>query len=129
MKKINLLVVFFSLLLFVSCEQIEGPESLIGHWKMVDDHWTADFKNDGEMYVSSTEYDIALPYLYSATSDSLWITDSKHSYVNYPCTYYFENKNTLVIDGFAALSPQHDLVPDSIRFKVRTKWIRAKYFK
>ena len=129
MKKILGLFMLCMTFALTSCEQPEGPELLIGHWKMVDDHWTADFKNDGEMYVSSTEYDIALPYLYSATSDSLWITHGKHSYVNYPCTYYFENKNTLVIDGFAALTPLHDLVTDSIRSKVRTKWIRANYSK
>ena len=129
MKKILGLFMLCMTFALTSCEQPEGPELLIGHWKMIDDHWTVDFKNNGEMYVFSTEYDTALPYLYSATLDSLWITDAVRSYVNYRCTYYYENKNTLVIDGFSALTPQSDWVTDSIRSKVRTKWIRANYSK
>lgn len=129
MKKILGLFMLCMTFALTSCEQPEGPELLIGHWKMIDDHWTVDFKNNGEMYVSSTEYDTALHYLYSATLDSLWITDAVRSYVNYRCTYYYENKNTLVIDGFSALTPQSDWVTDSIRSKVRTKWIRANYSK
>ena len=126
MKKIFGLFMLYMTFVLTSCEQPEGPDSLIGHWEMVGNHWIADFKNNGEMYLSSTEYDTGILYLYSATSDSLWIEHATLSSVKYPCIYYFENKNTLVIDGFAALTPRHDLVTDSIRSKVRTKWIRAK---
>ena len=114
--------------LFTACEQPEGPQSLIGHWKMVDDHWTADFKNNGEMYVSSTEYDTFIPYLYSATSDSLWIKyNAPDDVQEYHCSYHFENNNLLVIDGFDALTPQQDWVTDSIKSTVRTKWIRRGF--
>ena len=128
MKKIFGLLMLCMTLVLSSCEQPEGPQSLIGHWKMVGDHWTADFKNNGEMYVSSTKYDTFIPYLYSATSDSLWIKYNAPDDVHeYNCSYYFEKRNTLVIDGFDALTPREDWVTDSIKSKVRTKWVRAKY--
>ena len=125
MKKIFSLFMLCMTFALTSCEQPEGPQSLIGHWKMVDDHWTADFKNNGEMYVSSTKYDTFIPYLYSATSDSLWIKyNAPDDVQEYNCSYHFENNNLLVIDGFGALTPQPDWVSDSISYTVRTKWIR-----
>ena len=128
MKKISGLLMLCMTLVMSSCEQPEGPQSLIGHWKMVGDHWTADFKNNGEMYVSSTEYDTFIPYLYSATSDSLWIKyNAPDDVQEYNCSYHFEMRNILVIDGFDALTPREDWVTDSIKSKVRTKWVRAKY--
>ena len=128
MKKIFGLLMLCMTLVLSSCEQPEGPQSLIGHWKMVGDHWTADFKNNGEMYVSSTEYDTFIPYLYSATSDSLWIKyNAPDDVQEYNCSYHFEMRNILVIDGFDALTPREDWVTDSIKSKVRTKWVRAKY--
>ena len=130
MKKIFGLLMLCLTFALTSCEQPEGPQSLIGHWKMVSDHWTADFKNNGEMYVSSTEYDTFIPYLYSATSDSLWIKyNAPDDVQEYNCSYHFEMRNILVIDGFDALTPREDWVTDSIKSKVRTKWIRAKYSK
>ena len=128
MKKIFGLLMLCMTLVLSSCEQPEGPQSLIGHWKMVGDHWTADFKNNGEMYVSSTEYDTFIPYLYSATSDSLWIKyNAPDDVQEYNCSYHFEMRNILVIDGFDALTPREDWVTDSIKSKVRTKWVRSSY--
>ena len=128
MKKIFGLLMLYMTLVLSSCEQPEGPQSLIGHWKMVGDHWTADFKNNGEMYVTSPKYDTFFPYLYSATSDSLWIKYNAPDDVHeYNCSYHFEMRNILVIDGFDALTPQNDWVTDSIKSKVRTKWIRRGF--
>ena len=128
MKKILTLFMLCLTFALTSCEQPEGPQSLIGHWKIVGDHWTADFKNNGEMYVSSTEYDTFIPYLYSATSDSLWIKyNAPDDVQEYNCSYHFEMRNILVIDGFDALTPREDWVTDSIKSKVRTKWVRSSY--
>ena len=128
MKKLFVLFMFCVTFALTSCEQPETPQSLIGHWKMVGDHWTADFREDSVMYVSSTEYDTGIPYLYSATLDSLWIkANTPDDAREYHCSYHFENNNLLVIDGFDALTPQNDWVTDSIKSKVRTKWVRAKY--
>ena len=128
MKKSIIFLLLVTTCLFTACEQPEGPQSLIGHWKMVGDHWTADFKNNGEMYVSSTKYDTFIPYLYSATSDSLWIKyNAPDDVQEYHCSYHFENNNLLVIDGFDALTPQQDWVTDSIKSTVRTKWIRRGF--
>ena len=128
MKKIFGLLMLCMTLVLSSCEQPEGPQSLIGHWKMVGDHWTADFREGSVMYVSSTKYDTGIPYLYSATLDSLWIkANTPDDAREYHCSYHFENNNLLVIDGFDALTPQNDWVTDSIKSKVRTKWVRAKY--
>ena len=125
MKKIFGLLMLCMTLVLSSCEQPEGPQSLIGHWKMVGDHWTADFREDSVMYVSSTEYDTGIPYLYSATLDSLWINaNTPDDAREYHCSYHFENNNLLVIDGFGALTPQQDWVTDSLKSTVRTKWIR-----
>ena len=128
MKKILGLCILCMTFALTSCEQPEGPQSLIGHWKMVGDHWTADFKNNGEMYVSSTKYDTFIPYLYSVTSDSLWIKyNAPDDVQEYNCSYHFEMRNILVIDGFDALTPREDWVTDSIKSKVRTKWVRSSY--
>ena len=128
MKKLFVLFMFCVTFALTSCEQPEGPQSLIGHWKMVGDHWTADFREDSVMYVSSTEYDTGIPYLYSATLDSLWIKANTPCYAReYHCSYHFENNNLLVIDGFDALTPQQDWVTDSIKSTVRTKWIRRGF--
>ena len=125
MKKIFGLLMLCMTLVLSSCEQPEGPQSLIGHWKMVGDHWTADFREDSVMYVSSTKYDTGIPYLYSATLDSLWIkANTPDDAREYNCSYHFENNNLLVIDGFGALTTQPDWVSDYISYTVRTKWIR-----
>ena len=128
MKKSIIFLLLATAFLFTACEQPEGPQSLIGHWKMVGDHWTADFRDDGVMYVSSTEYDTGIPYLYSATLDSLLIkANTPDDAREYHCSYHFENNNLLVIDGFDALTPQQDWVTDSIKSTVRTKWIRRGF--
>lgn len=107
MKKSIVFLLFATAFLLSSCEQPEAPQSLIGHWHVVGDHWTATFDDEGELYISSTKYDTALPYYYYATSDSVYISticyaeDNQEVYGNpYACSYYFKNNNTLVIDGF-----------------------------
>ena len=128
MKKLFVLFMFCVTFALTSCEQPEGPQSLIGYWKMVGDHWTADFRDDGVMYVSSTKYDTGIPYLYLATLDSLLIkANTPDDAREYHCSYHFENNNLLVIDGFDALTPQQDWVTDSIKSTVRTKWIRRGF--
>ena len=128
MKKLIIFLLLATAFLFTACEQPEGPQSLIGHWKMVGDHWTADFREDSVMYVSSTEYDTGIPYLYSTTLDSLLIkANTPDDAREYHCSYHFENNNLLVIDGFDALTPQQDWVTDSIKSTVRTKWIRRGF--
>ena len=129
MKKSIIFLLLATAFLLTACEQPEGPQSLIGHWKMVADHWTADFKDDSVMYVSSTQYDTAIRYVYTATSDSLWLKDEIDTSINYSCAYYFESNNLLVIDGYDALTPQSDWVSDSINSTVRTKWIRQGFSK
>lgn len=112
--------------MFTNCEQPEGSAALIGRWNLEEEHWVAEFRNDGVMYVSSTQYDTEFSHIYSATSDSLWIGDPSEYY---PCSYYFESNNVLIIDGYDELIPQIDWVQDSIKYTVRTKWIRAVYSK
>ena len=128
MKKLIIFLLLANAFLFTACEQPEGPQSLIGYWKMVGDHWTADFRDDGVMYVSSTKYDTGIPYLYSATLDSLLIkANTPDDAREYHCSYHFENNNLLVIDGYDALTAQPDWVSDSINSTIRTKWIRRGF--
>ena len=89
-----------------SCEQPEAPQSLIGHWDVKGDHWTVTFKEDGELYISSTKYDTGMIFHYRATSDSVYVsTMYYHEDVEiygqeYAYSYYFENNNRVVLDGF-----------------------------
>ena len=73
MKKSIIYLLLAIAFLFTACEQPEGPQSLIGHWKMVADHWTADFDENGELIISSVKYDCFYPYYYKATADSMYI--------------------------------------------------------
>ena len=57
MKKSIIFFLLATAFLFTACKQPEGPQSLIGHWNVVGDHWTATFDEDGQLYISSTKYD------------------------------------------------------------------------
>ena len=65
MKKLIIFLLLATACLFTACEQPEAPQSLIGHWKMVGDHWTATFEENGELIISSTKYDCFHPYQYT----------------------------------------------------------------
>ncbi|MBO5817112.1 MAG: hypothetical protein J6R26_04100 [Paludibacteraceae bacterium] len=106
MKKILSLFMLGIAFVFSSCEQPQAPQSLIGHWDVKGDHWTVTFKEDGELYISSTKYDFGEVYYYRATSDSVYVSTMyyhedvviygrEHAY-----PYYFKNNNTVVLDGF-----------------------------
>ena len=107
MKKLIIFLLLATAFLFTACEQPEGPQSLIGHWKMVGDHWTADFDENGELTISSVKYDCFHPYYYEATADSLYIYAIAYiesgwapSGTPYVCPYFFRGNHNLVIDGF-----------------------------
>ena len=107
MKKIFGLLILCMTFVLTSCEQLENPQSLIGHWRVVGDHWTADFDDEGELTISSVKYDCFHPYYYEATADSLYIyaianTESgwAPSGTPYVCPYFFRGNHNLVIDGF-----------------------------
>lgn len=124
MKKSIIFLLFATAFLFTACEQPEGPQSLIGHWKMVADHWTADFDENGELIISSVKYDCFHPYYYEATADSLYIyaiayTESgwAPSGTPYVCSYAFHGSPTLVIDGFNAIFQDMGSVADKIQKK------------
>ena len=51
MKKLIIFLLLATACLFTACEQPEGPQSLIGHWNVVGDHWTATFDEDGQLYI------------------------------------------------------------------------------
>lgn len=106
MKKILGLFMLCVTFVLTSCEQPEAPQSLIGHWDVKGDHWTVTFKEDGELYISSTKYDFCYIYHYRATSDSVYVsTMYDHEDVEiygqeYAYSYYLENNNRVVLDGF-----------------------------
>ena len=136
MKKLIIFLVLATACLFTACEQPEGPQSLIGHWKMVGDHWTADFDENGELTISSVKYDCFHPYYYEATADSLYIyaiayTESgwAPSGTPYVCSYAFHGSPTLVIDGFNAIFQDMGSVADKIQKKERVVLTRTSSFR
>lgn len=121
MKKSIIFLLIATAFLFTACEQPEAPQSLIGHWNVVGDHWTATFDEDGQLYISSTKYDTGLPYHYYATSDSLYFSWIVNMLQPTPdpvvCSYHFKGNNTLVIDGFNAVFQDMGSVADKITKK------------
>ena len=120
MKK-SLLLLLCTAFFFTACEQPEGPQSLIGHWNVVGDHWTATFDENGELTISSVKYDCFYPYYYKATADSLYVYWNANMQQPTPdpvaCSYYFKGNNTLVIDGFNAIFQDIGSVADKIQKK------------
>lgn len=136
MKKLIIFLLLATACLFTACEQPEGPQSLIGHWKMVGDHWTADFDENGELTISSVKYDCFHPYYYEATADSLYIyaiayTESgwAPSGAPYVCSYAFHGSPTLVIDGFNAIFQDMGSVADKIQKKERVVLTKTSSFR
>ena len=136
MKKLFVLFMFCVTFALTSCEQPETPQSLIGHWKMVGDHWTADFDENGELTISSVKYDCFHPYYYEATADSLYIyaiayTESgwAPSGTPYVCSYAFHGSPTLVIDGFNAIFQDMGSVADKIQKKERVVLTKTSSFR
>ena len=129
MKKLIIFLLLATACLFTACEQPEGPQSLIGHWKMVGDHWTADFDENGELIISSVKYDCFYPYYYKATADSLYVYWNANMQQPTPdpvaCSYYFKGNNTLVIDGFNAIFQDMGSVADKIKKKERVVLTRT----
>ena len=129
MKKIFGSLMLCMTLVLSSCEQLKGPQSLIGHWKMVADHWTADFDENGELIISSVKYDCFYPYYYKATADSLYVYWNVNMQLPTPdpvaCSYYFKGNNTLVIDGFNAIFQDIGSVADKIKKKERVVLTRT----
>jgi len=132
MKKSIIFLLLATAFLFTACEQPEGPQSLIGHWNVVGDHWTADFDENGELTISSVKYDCFHPYYYEATADSLYIyaiayTESgwAPSGTPYVCSYAFHGSPTLVIDGFNAIFQDMGSVADKIQKKERVVLTRT----
>ena len=128
MKKLSFICLVLLGVFMTSCEQPqpEGPQSLIGHWNVVGDHWTADFDDEGELTISSVKYDCFHPYYYEATADSLYIyaiayTESgwAPSGTPYVCSYAFHGSPTLAIDGFSAIFQDLGSVADKIKKKER----------
>ena len=124
MNKIFGLLMLCMTLVLSSCEQPEGPQSLIGHWKMVADHWTATFEENGELIISSTKYDCFHPYHYKAIADSLYISstfpytaDGQEDSNEYACAYSFKGNTTLVIEKFGAIFENIGTVADNIKKK------------
>lgn len=136
MKKSIVFLLFATAFLLSSCEQPEGPQSIIGHWNMVGDHWTATFDDVGELYISSTKYDFGLPFYYTATADSLYIysisyTDEgkEPSDSSYGCSYTFQGSSVLVINGFNAIFHDQGSVADKIKTKERVTLTRTLSFR
>ena len=124
MKKLYVLFMFCVTFALTSCEQPEAPASIIGHWRVLGDHWTATFEEDGELYISSTKYDCFYPYQYTATSDSLYIYDLRYTDDGqqvkgneYVCAYSFKGNPTLVIENFGAIFENIGTVADKIKKK------------
>lgn len=133
MKKLIIFLLLATACLFTACEQPEGPQSLIGHWKMVGDHWTADFDENGELTISSVKYDCFHPYYYQATTDSLYVSWCVNMLQPTPdpvaCSYYFKGNNTLVIDGFNAIFQDMGSVADKIQKKERVVLTKTSSFR
>ena len=124
MKKLYVLFMFCVTFALTSCEQPEAPASIIGHWRVIGDHWTATFKEDGELYISSTKYDCFHLYQYTATSDSLYICAFRYTTdapaeddQEYVCAYSFKGSPTLVIENFGAIFENIGSVADKIKKK------------
>ena len=124
MKKLIIFLLLATPFLFTACEQPEGPQSLIGHWNVVGDHWTATFEEDGELYISSTKYDCCHLYQYTATADSLYICAFRYTTdapaeddKEYVCAYSFKGNLTLVIENFGAIFENIGTVADNIKKK------------
>ena len=136
MKKLIIFLLLATAFLFTACEQPEGPQSLIGHWNVVGDHWTADFDDEGELTISSVKYDCFHPYYYEATADSLYIyaiayteSDWAPSGTPYVCSYAFHGSPTLVIDGFNAIFQDMGSVADKIQKKERVVLTKTSSFR
>ena len=133
MKKIFGLLILCMTFALTSCEQPEAPASIIGHWRVLGDHWTATFDENGELTISSVKYDCFYPYYYQATTDSLYVS----WYVNMQqptpdpvaCSYYFKGNNTLVIDGFNAIFQDMGSVADKIQKKERVVLTKTSSFR
>ena len=124
MKKLIIFLLLATPFLFTACEQPEGPQSLIGHWNVVGDHWTATFEENGELIISSTKYDCFHPYHYKAIADSLYISstlpytaDGQEDSNEYACAYSFKGNTTLVIEKFGAIFENIGTVADNIKKK------------
>ena len=124
MKKILGLCILCMTFALTSCEQPEAPASIIGHWRVIGDHWTATFEEDGELYISSTKYDCFHLYQYTATSDSLYIYDLRYTDDGqqgkgneYVCAYSFKGNPTLVIENFGAIFKNIGTVADKMKKK------------
>lgn len=133
MKKIFGLLILCMTFALTSCEQPEAPASIIGHWRVIGDHWTATFKEDGELYISSTKYDCFHPYQYTATSDSLYIYDLRYTDDGqqgkgneYVCAYSFRGNTTLVIEKFGAIFENVGSVADRIKKKESVVLTRSR---
>ena len=136
MKKLSILCLVLLGVFMASCEQLENPQSLIGHWRVVGDHWTATFDDEGELYISSTKYDFGSPYYYTATADSLYVYTISYtedgeepSATPYVCTYSFRGSPTLVISGFNAIFQDQGSVADKIKTKERVTLTRTLSFR
>ena len=133
MKKLFVLFMFCVTFALTSCEQPEAPASIIGHWRVIGDHWTATFKEDGELYISSTKYDCFHLYQYTATSDSLYIYDFRYTTdapaednKEYVCAYSFKGSPTLVIQNFGAIFEHIGSVADKIKNKESVVLTRSR---
>lgn len=124
MKKLIIFLLLAVAFLFTACEQPEGPQSLIGHWNVVGDHWTATFDEDGQLYISSTKYDTGLPFHYTATTDSLYIQDYATT-SQWVCAYEFKDNSTLVISDLGAIFHNVGSIADKIKKQERVVLTRT----
>jgi hypothetical protein len=118
MKKSIIFLLLAVAFLFTACEQPEGPQSLIGHWNVVGDHWTATLDKEGQLYISSTKYDTGFPYHYTATTDSLYIQDYATT-SQWACAYEFKGNSTLVISDLGAIFHDVGSIADKIKKQER----------
>lgn len=129
MKKLSFIFLLLAVaFLFTACEQPEGPQSLIGHWNVVGDHWTATLDEEGQLYISSTRYDSGFLYHYTATTDSLYIQDYATT-SQWVCAYEFKDTPTLVISNFGAIFHNMGSVADKIKKKERVVLTRTHSFR
>ena len=133
MKQLYVLFMFCVTFALTSCEQPEAPASIIGHWRVLGDHWTATFEEDGELYISSTKYDCFHLYQYTATSDLLYIYDFRYTTdapaednKEYVCAYSFKGSPTLVIQNFGAIFEHIGSVADKIKNKESVVLTRSR---
>jgi hypothetical protein len=125
MKKLSFIFLLLAVaFLFTACEQPEGPQSLIGHWNVVGDHWTATLDEEGQLYISSTKYDTGFPYHYTATTDSLYIQDYATT-SQWVCAYEFKGNSTLVISDLGEIFHDVGSVADKIKKQERVVLTRT----